>query len=227
MLKNGETAMENNFKGFDKKAVDFLFALRFSNTLENQAKNAADYKKYISLPLNLLYLDLLEVIGQFNMSFETKPVRCISSPYADRRFSPTAPLKEYMYLRFRQAGKSSDMLGLYFDMGYEAYGYGLRIYKASTGGVNKLKEKISANTKLFSSLVDDLKLKGFEISGTGYKRDRFPDIEPCSAKQLLNMKTFSVSKVRAINDNLFSCALKNEIAEAFLDLKDFTQRLAQ
>lgn len=219
--------MEGNFKGFDKRAVDFLFALRFSNTLENQQKNAADYKKYISLPLNLLYLDLLEIIGQFDMDFETKPVRCVSSPYTDRRFSPTAPLKEYMYLRFRQANKSSDMLGLYFDMGCEAYGYGLRIYKASTGGVNKLKEKISANTKLFSSLVDDLKSNGFEISGAGYKKDRFPDIEPCSAKQLLNMKSFSVSKVRAINDNIFSRALENEIANAFLDLKDFMQKLAE
>lgn len=219
--------MESNFKGFDKSAIDFLFALRFSNTIEKQSENIVNYKKYITEPLNFLYLDLLNVIGQFDVCFETKPVRCISSPYTDRRFSPTVPLKEYMYLRFRQANKSSDMLGLYFDMGCEAYGFGLRIYKASSKGMAELKDKISANPKLFSVLIDELKSRGFKIDGESYKKDRFPEIEQCSAKELLNMKAFSVSKTKLINENVFSFALEQELAEAFLDLKEFAERLAE
>ena len=219
--------MESNFKGFDKNAIDFLFALRFSNTIENQAQNIANYKKYITEPLNLLYLDLISVTGQFDICLETKPARCISSPYTDRRFSPTVPLKEYMYLRFRQANKSNDMLGLYFDMGCEAYGFGLRIYKASSKGMNELKDKISANPRLFSRLIDELKSKGFEIEGESYKKDHFPEIEQCSAKELLNMKSFSVSQTKLINENIFSIALKQELTEAFYDLKEFAERLAE
>lgn len=175
--------MSGNFKGFDKGTNDFLFELQFINTIEKQNKNLVKYKKYITIPINLLYLDLLEVINQINVDFETKPARCISTPYTDRRFSPNVPLKEYMYLRFRQPNRKTNILGLYFDMGCDAYGYGLKIYKPTSKDMNLLREKISENVNLLSKLIDDLILKGFEITGEKYKKDHFPDIPECSAKE--------------------------------------------
>lgn len=114
--------MSGNFKGFDKETNNFLFELQFCNTNDRQSENLVKYKKYITEPINLLYFDLLEIVNQFDMDFETKPARCISSPYTDRRFSPNVPLKEYMYLHFRQANRKTNIFGLYFDMGCDAYG---------------------------------------------------------------------------------------------------------
>lgn len=219
--------MSDIFKGFDKETNNFLFELQFCNTNERQSENLVKYKKYITTPINLLYFDLLEVVNQFNIDFETKPARCISTPYTDRRFSPNVPLKEYMYLRFRQANRKTNILGLYFDMGSEAYGYGLKIYKPSSREMDLLREKISENYKLFSKLTDDLILKGFEITGEKYKKDHFTHIPDCSAKKLLNMKCFSVSKTKSVNDSVYTQELKTELSNAFMDLKEFVELLAR
>lgn len=219
--------MKNNFKGFDKSTNDFLFELQFCNTIEKQNENLVKYKKYITEPIHLLYFDLLETVNKFDLEFETKPTRCISTPYTDRRFSPTVPLKEYMYLRFRQAGKKTDMIGLYFDMGSECYGYGLKIYKPTSKGMDLLREKISGNVKTFSKLADDLINKGFEINGDKYKKDHFPETAQCSAKELMNMKCFGVSKTKTINDSVYSEELADELKTAFLELKKFAELLGK
>lgn len=215
--------MEKYFKGFNRNTNKFLFELQFCNTVENQAENLVRYKAYITTPINLLYLDLLDTVNKFNVDFETKPARCISTPYTDRRFSPTAPLKEYMYLRFRQAGKKTDMLGLYFDMGSEVYGFGFKIYKPTSKGMDLLREKISENIEEFSRLTDKLIQNGFEIDGVKYKKDRFPDVRECSAKELLNMKSFGISKCKAADESVYCADLAAELSEAFLDLKDFVE----
>lgn len=217
--------MKNNFKGFNKETNHFLFELQFCNTIEKQNKNLVKYKQYITEPINLLYFDLLNIINQFDVSFETKPAKCISTPYTDRRFSPTVPLKEYMYLRFRQAGKKTDMIGLYFDMGSDAYGFGLKIYKPTSQGMAILRERMNNNPGLFSKLIDELKYKGFEIAGEKYKKDHYPDISDCSAKELMNKKSFSVSKCRLINENVYSEELAIELTNAFLDLQKFVELL--
>lgn len=219
--------MSGNFKGFDKGTNDFLFELQFINTIEKQNKNLVKYKKYITIPINLLYLDLLEVINQINVDFETKPARCISTPYTDRRFSPNVPLKEYIYLRFRQTNRKTNILGLYFDMGCDAYGYGLKIYKPTSKDMNLLREKISENVNLLSKLIDDLILKGFEITGEKYKKDHFPDIPECSAKELLNRKCFNISKTKLVNEGVYTQELKTELSNAFMDLKEFVEFLAR
>lgn len=215
------------FKGFHKNTNRFLFELQFYNTIQNQSENLVKYKKYISDPLNLLYFDLLDIMNQFDFDFETKPARCISTPYTDRRFSPTVPLKEYMYLRFRQAEKQMDMLGLYFDMGSEYYGYGLRIYKPTSKGMDLLREKICKDFEKFSVLVDELKEKGFDINGEKYKKDHFPQLADCSGKNILNMKSFSISKSKPVDKNVYSEKLKTELESAFLDLKELVELLGK
>lgn len=214
-----------DFKGFNKNTNKFLFELQFCNTIQKQNENMVKYKKYITEPLNLLYLDLLDVINQFSIDFETKPARCISTPYTDRRFSPTVPLKEYMYLRFRQAKKETDMLGLYFDMGCECYGYGLKIYKPTAKGMDLLRERISENSEKFSELFDVLTDKGFEITGEKYKKDHYPHLAECSAKNILNMKSFSISKSKTVDETVYGENLKTELECAFLDLKELMEML--
>ena len=138
----------------------------------------------------------------FDIEFETKPARCIASPFTDRRFSPSVPLKEYTYLRFRKAGAKADKIGLYFDMGREAYGYGFKIYKPTASGMDSLRKKIYGEHKRFSELTAELLEKGFDITGESYKIDHYPKIPESPAKKLLNSKCFGISKTKPIGANV-------------------------
>ena len=125
--------------------LDFLFELKFSNTMKSKPRIWLNIKGSYQAAW-LLYNPFLTQFT-LDLPLDTKPSRCISSPYTDRRFSPTVPLKEYMYLRFKH-GKITDIPGLYFDMGIEYYGYGIRIYKQTSGGMKKLVKKSPKTLKI-------------------------------------------------------------------------------
>lgn len=209
------------FNGFQKEFVDFLVQLSFENTIEKQAENLKSYKKFISSPLNELYNDLLPVACEINPAFETKPARCISTPYTDRRFSPNTPLKEYMYLRFKQSGKSKDIVGLYFDMGADMYSYGLRVYKQTSGGFQNIKNNIIDNQNEFLDELNIILNNGYEIIGDKYKKDHYPDINNELLNDFLNRKSFYICKERRLNDDVFTPKLADEISQGFLQLKNF------
>ena len=48
-----------SFEGFSKEAVQFLYDLRFCNTYEREAENAARFKELLTAPLTDLYNALL------------------------------------------------------------------------------------------------------------------------------------------------------------------------
>lgn len=217
----------DGFCGFSPEMLSFLFELKFSNTIDKQAENLVKYKKLIFEPLMLLYENLLETVLDLELEVETKPSRCVSTPYTDRRFSPQAPLKEYMYIRFKQSGKKTDIAGLYFDMGIEHYGYGIRIYKQTSSGMDKLRERILNDPQKFSSAIEDLNSDGFAVVGEKYKKDHFPEIPECEAKDILNRRSFYIEKAKPVSDTAFSSALAEELTDAYRKLSDFYQLLVE
>jgi len=219
--------MSDSFSGFPCEMLDFLLELQFSNTIEKQADHLIKYKKLISEPLNLLYETMLDTVLDLNLPVETKPSRCISTPYTDRRFSPNVPLKEYLYLRFKQCGKTEDIPGLYFDMGIEYYGYGIRIYKQTARGMQKLRERILENPGSCSVILDELYSAGFTVMGEKYKKDHYPEFVDCSAKDILNRRGFYIEKAVPVGGNVFSCALANELSCAYRQLSGFYRILEE
>lgn len=217
--------MNNKFIGFSPDMLEFLFELRFSNTIEKQSVNLINYKKYISEPLGLLYKSLLNTVLDLDLSFETKPSRCISTPYTDRRFSPNVPLKEYMYIRFKQYGKKTDVPGLYFDMGIEHYGYGIRIYKQTSQGMSKLREKIAINPDRWSELLNSLLIEGYTVVGEKYKKDHYPELAECFAKGILNRRGFYIEKAVPVSENVFSSSLADELKDGFVKLSGLLKEL--
>ncbi len=211
----------HTFSGFQKEFVDFLIQLSFNNTIEKQSENLISYKRLITAPLNQLYNELLPVVCVINSAFETKPAKCISSPYTDRRFSPTVPLKVYMYLRFKQSGKSKDIVGLYFDMGADMYSYGLRIYKQTSNGFQHIKDRITENPKAFENELKKFLDSGYIIKGEKYKKNHYPQINSEILNDFLNRKTFYICKDFNLNEKVFTPELANEIAGGFYQFKNF------
>lgn len=220
-------SLNSNFCGFSPELLSFLFELKLSNTIDKQAENLKKYKTLISEPLVRLYDLLLETIFDLGLSVEAKPSRCVSTPYTDRRFSPNVPLKEYMYIRFRQYGKKTDIPGLYFDMGIEHYGYGIRIYKQTSRGMDKLRARIKEDPQKFSAAIKKVAPFGFAIIGEKYKKDHFPEIQECKAKDILNRRGFYLEKAVSVGDAVFSPTLAEELSCAFRQLSDFYQLLEE
>lgn len=214
------------FSGFSKKLPDFWFDLHFNNSVENESELKDQYKKYITNPLSDLYETLVPTVLDISENVELSPARCISSPYTDRRFSRGTPFKEYMYLRFKQKGKRTDIPGFYFDMGAEYYSYGLRVYKQTANGLSQMKEQLSRYEETVSSVLDTVLENGYEIIGEDYKKDHFPDMKECSLKMLLNKKSFYIGKEISVNASVYKEDLADEIAECFKQMQDIFRILA-
>lgn len=210
--------MDNTFVGFPREFTDFLFELQFENTYEKKAENAEKYKRLITEPQKLLYKALLPVISEMDADIDTRPVVCISSPYNDARFSPAEPLKNYMYLKFRQSGRTSDIAGLYFDMGCDSYSYGIRFYKKTTQGMKARRDKIAENPKKITDEIKKVLDGKFMIYGEKYKKDHYPEITDKFTKEILNYKYFCIGTDVPINEAVFTEKLADEISEGFAKL---------
>ena len=215
------------FQGFPREFVDFLFGLQFNNTMSAIEENKLSYKRLITQPLMQLFYELTPAAMAVSDTITTRPSRCVSTMYSDMRFSRDTPMKEYMYIRFREPGRQRDILGLYFDMGWERYSYGLRIYKQTAAGMAAIRDGILANRQAFARELNAAYDLGMTIHGDMFARDRFPDIEEETLKNLLNRKQFYISKDCPVGENVFSHRLANEISQAFASLKGLYKLINQ
>ena len=195
--------MHMTFEGFPTEFVDFLFSLQFTNTVELLPENKIKYKTLITEPLGQLYSALVPTVTSISDSIVTRPAKCISSMYTDMRFSRATPLKEYMYLRFREPHDGNDVLGFYFDMGCDGYSYGIRVYKQTSAGMEKIRKGVLENSAPFIRELANLSI-GMEIYGDCFARDRHAHVDNEVLKALLNKKKFRISKKCAISPAVFS-----------------------
>jgi len=216
-----------DFKGFPHEFVDFLFRLQLNNTMSAIEENKIEYRRLITEPLMQLYNALIPAAMAVSDTMVIRPAKCVSTMYSDMRFSRDTPMKEYMYIRFREPGQERDILGLYFDMGRESYSYGLRIYKQTAVGMGRIRDGVIANQQAFRRELDAIRNLGMKINGDIFARDRYPDIRDESIKDLLNRKHFYISKDCQVGESVFNGELVNEISLAFAGIKGFYQLIAR
>ena len=208
-----------HFHGFPKGFADFLFSLRFKNTIDLLPENKIVYKQLITEPLTLLFHALAQPALSVSESLVTKPSKCISTMYSDMRFSRNTPLKEYMYIRFREPSREKDVLGLYFDMGCDYYSYGIRIYKQTSAGMERIREYILENSRVFTRELGNLRKAGMVIIGDKFAKDHYPGINNEMLKDLLNRKGFYIGRDCPVNESVFNERLQGEIADSYISLK--------
>ncbi|MDR0287997.1 MAG: DUF2461 domain-containing protein [Clostridiales bacterium] len=208
-----------HFNGFQKEFVDFLFSLRFRNTIDLLQENKSAYKTLITGPLTLLFNDLSQIALSVSDTLVVKPSKCVSAMYSDMRFSRSKPLKEYMYIRFREPSQEHDILGLYFDMGSDGYSYGIRIYNQTSVGMEKIRKGILARSCDYGRELVRLKYLGMMITGGKYAKDHYPDIDDAVIKELMNMKFCHFCWDQMIDKAVFSRELFDKISNAYNELQ--------
>lgn len=205
----------NEFCGFPEALADFWFELHEKNTVQDADVIKEQYRLLITEPLAALYDALLPTVLAISEHLELHPARCISSPYTDRRFSRGTPFKEYMYLRFKQSGKKEDVPGLYFDMGVQMYSFGLRIYKQTAQGMQRMRENLLDHREAAEDALEAVQAAGFVVIGEDYKTDHFPDVADGALKALLNKRSFHIGKNVDVSQSIFTVALADEISAGF------------
>jgi len=207
------------FEGFPANFVDFLQTLPYVNTISNLPENKETYRVLISEPLRRLYEALLPTVRIVSNSSEMRPSRCISTMFADMRFSREAPLKGYMYLRFREPGTTQDILGLYFDMGGDMYSYGIRIYKQTSGGMARIRAYVIEHATAFVNALAKAEEAGAVVVGTPFAKERHAEVMDKHLRAFLNLRDFHVRIEKDVNNVVFTTALADEIADAYIQLQ--------
>jgi uncharacterized protein (DUF2461 family) len=208
-----------NFCSFPREFANFLFSLQFNNTIDLLPENKLKYKRLITEPLTFLYHGLIPAALSVSDTLITKPSKCVSTMYSDMRFSRDAPLKGYMYIRFREPFSERDILGLYFDMGCDYYSYGIRIYKQTSAGMERIRERVAENSQAFARELKNLERLDMKIIGDSFVKDHYPEIKNATVRNLLNRKGFHIARDRPVNESVYNGKLHDEIAEAFVQLK--------
>ena len=208
-----------SFSGFPKGFADFLFSLQFNNTIELLPENKPTYKRLIAEPLTLLFNALTPTALSVSETVITKPSKCVSTMYSDMRFSRATPLKGYMYIRFREPFGEKDILGLYFDMGSDYYGYGIRIYKQTSAGMERIREYAIENSQPFTRELENLTRLNMTLVGDKFAKDRYPEISNSALNDFLNRKSIYIERACPINEAVFNGKLQDEIAEAYCGVK--------
>jgi uncharacterized protein (DUF2461 family) len=176
------------------------------------------YKRLITEPLTELFHALTPVAFSVSETVITKPSKCVSTMYSDMRFSRTTPLKGYMYIRFREPFGERDILGLYFDMGCDYYGYGIRIYKQTSAGMERIREYAIENSQSFTRELENLNRMNMEIIGDKFARDHYPEISDAALNDFLNRKSFYIERACPVNEAVYNGQLRDEIAKVYSSL---------
>jgi len=209
-----------HFNGFPKGFAEFLFSLRFNNTMELLRENKSTYQRFITEPLTQLFYALTPAALSVSETVITKPSKCVSTLYSDMRFSRQAPLKEYMYIRFREPFGEKDILGLYFDMGCDYYGYGIRIYNQTGAGMERIRKYAVLNSQAFARELEKLSLMKMSVKGSHFKRSRYPEVQDPALRDFLNKKGFFIERARFINGTAYCNKLQDEIESAYAGIKE-------
>ena len=89
----------------------------------------------------------------------------------------------------------------------------------------KLHEKIAEKPDKYSALLDEIFAAGFTVVGEKYKKDNYPEIPECFAKEILNCRGFYIEKTVPVGENVFSSALADELSDGFIKLNGFFELL--
>lgn len=202
------------FNGFPRELADFWFRLRLANAEGDLAEAKTAYRTYITEPLAALHEALTPAVEELG-GLETARRRCVSPMYNDMRFGPTAPLREYCYLRFRRGFRAENTPGLYFDMGAEGYGVGIQLYQYDQAGAEALRQALAARAGELDAVFAAAYAAGFAPAGRAYKRDRFPALPDCPTKAMCALYAFRLERSRPLGETVYTRALADELAAAF------------
>lgn len=201
------------FEGFKQATIDYYEALRRENSKKVHKENELLYLEGVKEPIEQLYFELYHYFQNKDSELLSNKRKCISTAYNDARFSKDAPIKEYMYLRFKlDTPNKKNALGFFFDVSLDGYRYGLNIYNMDAKGMEKIRDYILDNKHYAKRVIEEFNEAGLlEVRGETYKRAYYAEEKEVLREWLERKKLYFVHE-----EKLSDIFYKREILECML-----------
>lgn len=204
------------FDGFTKNAVDFLWGIRLNNNKPWYEHHKEDYKQYLATPMKALCEELFcDFYGE--IGYDT--VSSVSRLVKDARFPHAYPYRDNYWFTFKETRQDWWIApAFYFELSCEGWGYGMGMWSASAGAMQKLRNAIDAAPDKFSKLVSAYNKQNiFTLEGDLYKRKK-GEVSPL-LDGWYNRKSISCSASFTYEDEtVFTPDLKPLILDGFRSL---------
>lgn len=211
--------LEDTFKGFSIKTINFLKDLKANNNKIWFEANKHNYQKYLLEPLQNLVIDLGDFILTIDPYFDIRPAvdKTISRIYRDTRFSrDKSPYKSTMWITFKRPRKDwKDAPAYFFEISSHSYRYGMGFYSASIKTMDRLRNMVDKRPEVFLDAISFYSMqKTFTVEGEKYKRILNSSI-PGEVQDWYQRKNLYLVCNRNIDDNLFNRNLIDDLISGF------------
>lgn len=174
-MENKAGTESKHFTGFSQESLTFLKQLKKNNEKLWFDAHKQEFEQYLLQPLQALASDLGDSMLAIDPLLEVRPAtnKTISRIYRDTRFSKDkSPYKTTMWLTFKRPSEDwQDGPAYFFEIGIDAYRYGMGFYQASKETMDNFREIIDTKPKEFQKTIAFYaRQKNFVVAGERYKR---------------------------------------------------------
>jgi uncharacterized protein (TIGR02453 family) len=223
-------AASGRFKGLPAQGIAFLRDLTTNNNREWFAPRLETYKQQVQAPMLELVRAVHLAMLRFAPAYVSEPAKCLYRIYRDTRFSKDkTPYKTHAAANFwRNNLEKNEGAGFYFAISAKEVAIGGGMYMPSPAVLLAVRQRISANRKLFRATFETKPVRRLlgELQGEGATRvpKGFSAEDP--AAELLKHKRFILYTTLS-PDIAASPTLLREIVSRFEAMTPFVEFLNQ
>lgn len=202
-----------SFQGFDPKAVEFLWQLRFNNERGWFEPRKQDYIDLIQTPLRQLGAEVQQEVLRRHPKMHLN--LHVSRIYRDaRRLHGRGPYKDHMWIVLHKPKDETTGTApaFYFEIAPEYYSIGMGYYSATPLTMAKFRARIDRDPKPMEHLSRRLnRQKNFVLEGAAYSRAK--GSKGALLDPWYNRKSLAISWDRPCEGSLFGPELVDEIVD--------------
>ena len=209
------------FQGYTKDTVDFMWGIRFNNERGWFTDHKQSYLDDFYRPTKELADDVYDAL---HAAFPRLPLVCkVSRIYRDaRRLHGNGPYKDHLWFCIRSG--ADDWTGrptFWFELGPEAYSYGLGFWEAKPDLLTAYRARIDAHPEELSRLVRSFNRRSvFRLAGEEYARPKGDPgklLYPWYQKKNIML----IHEVSPLDDRIFELGLADDLVRGFTALMPF------
>lgn len=204
-----------NFEGFPKESIDFLWELRFNNNKEWFDLNRDRYKKVLKEPMDAFAKEMNELLSGLDSKLNTIPV--VARANRDIRFSKNkAPYKDHKWVVFKPGiGSWQGKPAFYFEIAPEGFSYGMGFYDCESVVMQRFRKKVDANTLEFEKLIKRFEKQNlFHLEGDLYKR-KFASDKSDKVMEWYQRKSIALISKTEMSELIYGREILKTVKEGF------------
>jgi uncharacterized protein (TIGR02453 family) len=209
------------FAGFDDTTVDFMWGIRFNNERGWFEAHKQEYLDHFYRPMRELGEELYDAVAPELRDYGL--ICKVSRIYRDaRRLHGRGPYKDHLWLSIQQPGDAwTARPCFWFELGPEAWSYGLGYYMAEPLTMAKLRARMDADPKPMERLTRALRGQDeFVLEAQEYKRPRSAAPSPL-LEPWYRAKNFAFTHEEKLGEEIFSPDLAGHLKAGFAFLLPF------